>query len=433
MKKIKVAIIGGGLTGLVTAYKLAKNGHDVSILEKGSDLGGLMSGFEINGTSLEKAYHHIFRTDKYIINLVNELGLEDKLIWNESSIGLYYDGNLYPFVTPIDLLKFKPLDIISKIRLGLVGIYLQKTKNWKKFIDVSAVKWLEKWCGKKGYKVVWEPLLKGKFHDYYHNVSMAWMWARIHTRANSKVKGEVKEKLGYLEGGFEIISKALEKNIKKNKGKIILNTNIENIIETNGKVKITIHGEEKLFDKVIACIPSSVLSRLIDQNKYNIYIDKLNNIDYLGSVMLIFSSKQCLSKYYWHNINDCKSPFLAFIQHTNLIDKSNYNNEHIYYLGAYLPHDHKYFKWSDEKIQKEFFDYLNKIFPKFDQKQISSKHIFKLIDAQHVVDVNYKSKILDYQTPINNLYLSNFSQIFPEDRGVNFAVREGCKISELVG
>jgi protoporphyrinogen oxidase len=433
MKNENIAIIGAGLTGLTAAYRLSKKGHKVTVLEKSQDIGGLMGGFEINGTSLEKAYHHIFKTDTDIIDLVKELRIEDKLEWHESSIGLYYEGKLYPFVTPLELLRFGGLDLISKIRMGVVALYLQKTNNWKKFVEIPAAEWMEKYCGKNAYKVIWEPLLKGKFHEYYDKVSMAWLWARIHTRGNSKEKGEVKEKLGYFKDGFRVISDALEFEIKKNGGRILTNINTDSIRETkNGKVKLTIDGQAKEFDKVIAAVPSHVLGKLIDSKKHEKYITKLNSIDYLGALVVIFSTPQSLSKYYWHNINDLESPFLALIQHTNLINKANYKNENVYYLGTYLPQTHKYFGAPEKEIYKDFFTYLKKIFPKFDEKKITSKFVFKLGNAQHVVDTSYFQKIPEYKTPIKNLYLANFSQIFPEDRGTNFAVREGNKISKLV-
>jgi protoporphyrinogen oxidase len=431
--KRKIAIIGGGITGLTIAYKMAKSGDKVVVYEKSDSLGGLLGGFKINGTNLEKAYHHIFKTDKDIISLIKELKLGKNLEWHDSSIGLYYNKSLSPFETPIDLLKFRELNLLDKFRLGVVALYLQATKNWQKFEKVTAVEWMEKMCGKRAFEVIWLPLLKGKFHDKYKTVSMAWLWARIHTRANSKEKGDIKEKLGYMKNGFEEIVKKLEKEIKTNGGNIIMNTDIKKIDKSeNGKLKVVIGNKEEEFDKVVACVPSNVLARLIDQKKYKDYIEKLNSIDYLGAITLIFSSKQSLSKYYWHNINDIKSPFLAFIQHTNLVDKSNYKNEEIYYLGTYIPHEHEFFKMDDNEIAKTFYTYLKKMFLDFDENQIKSQFVFKLKNAQHIADTKYASKIPGYVTPIDNLYLSNFSQIYPEDRGINYSVREAKKIIKMI-
>ncbi len=406
--KSKILVVGGGITGLVAAYRLLQKKYQVTIFEKSEDLGGLLGGFKIEGTNLEKAYHHIFKGDKEIIALIKELGLENKLKWYESKTALYYEGKVYPFAGAMDLLKFKPLSLIDKLRLGLVKIYLEKKNNWKKFENVLAYKWMKKWCGDRAYRVVWEPLLKGKFSDRYKDISMAWMWARIHTRGNSKGKpadakgfGVAREYLGYMNGGFQLIIDELEKRIKKMGGRI----EMRNEILDFGKL-------EKEYDKIISTAP-------------------IENIGYLGAVTVVFSSKQNLSKFYWHNINDTKSPFLAFIQHTNLVGTENYGDKNIYYMGTYLPQNHKYFTCKDALIEKDFFGYLKKIFPEFKEKEIEEKFVFKFKYAQHIVTTNYQSSISNLQSN-NKVIQANFAMIYPEDRGVNYAVREGEKAAVLI-
>ena len=394
---MKIAIVGAGLTGLVAGYRLSQKGYTVTIFEKSDDIGGLMGGFKIADTSIEKVYHHIFSTDKYIIELIKELGLVDRLSWHEDNVGLYYDEKLYPFMGAIDLLKFKPLDILSKIRLGLVKVWLQYDNNWQKYENELAYQWMEKWCGEKAYQVIWKPLLKGKFHNKYKEVSMAWLWARIHTRGGSK--------LGYLEGGFRVIADELAKRIKEKGGEIKLNQafDVERLPRPSG-------ARNDEYDKIIYTGPSK-------------------EIEYLGAVNVVFTTQQSLSKYYWHNINDTNSPFLCFIQHTNLIDKKEYGGKNVYYLGTYLPNEGGLMDKSDKDIQKVFFDYLIKVFPKFDKTQIDKSWVFKFKNAQHIVKKNYtvpKSK-LDTKT-----YQANFAMIYPEDRGTNFAVREGNKVADII-
>ena len=376
----KVIIVGAGLTGLVAGYRLSQKGYKVTIYEKGSNIGGLMGGFKIANTSLEKAYHHIFKTDKYIIDLIKELGLQDKLKWHPEKTALYYENEMYSFMGAVDLLKFKPLSLMSKIRLGLVKIWLEKDNSWEKYKLITAVEWMKRYCGENGYEVIWEPLLKGKFHNYYDKISMAWLWARINTRANSDGF------LGYLDGGFMQIAEKLAEKIKENDGEIKLNT------EYDFKNKL---------ENIIYTGPSK-------------------EINYLGAINVVFTSEQNLSPYYWHNINDVNSPFLALIQHTNLVDKKQYGNKHVYYLGTYGDSEQNVDNW---------FDYLKKIFPKFKEELVEKKWVFRFNKAQHVVDTRYKipkSKIE------NNIYITNFAQIFPEDRGTNFAVREGMRVADLM-
>lgn len=435
---MKIAIIGGGFTGLTAAYELSKQNHEITLFEKGNELGGLASGFEMHGESLEKTYHHIFKTDTNIISLVEELGLTDKLEWRDSSVCIYYNGKTYPFGGAMDLLKFEPMSFLARFRQGIVIFYLQKEKSWKKLVKVSAYDWMKKYSGSEAMEVIWEPLLKGKFDRFYNRISMAWLWARLHVRANSRKFGEG-EKLGYFNGGFNVIISELEKRLRQKNVDIQTGADIKKLLRDGTKVKVIIEedGNEIIhdFDKVICTVPSHVFANLVehDINITEEYINKLKSIDYLGAICLVFSSEQNLSNYYWHNINDLKAPFLAFIHHTKLIPKERYGGKYVYYIGAYLPHESEQFNLTDEDLIKNWFDYLNKIFPDFDASKVVQKNLFRLRNGQHIVDLDYESKIPDYKTPVPNVYLSNFSQIFPEDRGTNFAVREGRKISQLFG
>ena len=381
----KIALIGGGIGGLTAGYYLSKKGHRVTIFEKESFLGGLAGGFKMEGENLEKLYHHFFKTDKDLINLLKEVGLEKKIIWNKSSTGLYWKSKMYPFNGAMDLLKFKPLGLVDKFRMGMAALYLGFDKNWQKYEDKTAVEWVKRWMGEKGYEVVWKPLLQGKFHKYYKDISMAWLWARIHTRGNSKnEKGE--EVLGYIDGGFEILVDRLADLIEDNSGEIKLKNEIRDTKDL-----------EKNFDLVIDTRPDKEVS-----------------------------SDQSLSEYYWHNINDSKSPFLAFIQHTNLVGRGKYNNKNIYYLGAYVPQDHEFLEMDEKKLINQWFDYLKKIFPGFDKTRAKNMSVFRFKSGQHIVSRKYKVKSYKVNEKV---YRMNFAQIYPEDRGINFGIREAKKIT----
>lgn len=430
---MKIGIIGGGFTGLTAAYYLSKAGHKICLFEKNSSLGGLAGSFEIEGYPIEVAYHHLFKTDTDILSLVNELGIQNKLKWFDSSVAIYYAGNLYPFMTPLDLLKFKPLSFFNRLRAGIVALFLQKFRNWKIFTKITALEWMYKWAGKQVTEVIWKPLLVGKFSNFYDKVSMAWLWARIYTRGRSKQRGDIREKLGYFEGSFKVVVDALEKRIKENGGEIFLNQNIKEVRSQNSKPEILFEDQSVLgFDKIIATVPSHVFKSIAYKNKETIYSKKLDKVEYLGAVLMIFSSTQKISDYYWHNINDYSAPFLVFINHTKLVPKEWFNNRYVYYIGSYVPHDHKYFSFTDDQIKLLWFKYLKKVFCDFQEEKISEIKIFRLKYAQHIVTTDYESTIPEYQTDLENIFLSNFTQIFPEDRGTNFAVREGRKISVKV-
>ncbi len=428
----KIAVIGAGYTGLTIAYRLGQHGYQVTIFDKEDEIGGLTAGFQLDGVSLEKIWHFLYLSDKYALALAEELGVRDKLIFHNSTVSTYYDGKVYPFMSAKDLLLFEPLSFINRIRTGAVGVYLRLIKNWQPLTKITAYEWMKKYAGKQATEVIWRPLLEGKFGTYYDKVIMSWLWGRIKVRVDSKES--TGEKLGYFNGGFSILTDALVNKIQGQGGEIKLNTNIKKIISANNKVTIITEDGEEKFDAVASTTPSGVFAELIKNNKQvtESYLQKLKSIVYIGAIVMTFSSKQKISPYYWHNVNDKSVPFIAFLANSELAGAETYQGKNIYYIGFYAEHDHPYFKKEDEKIMDEWLDGIQKIFPDFDHSQITDRALFKFKNVQHIVGLGYKSKIPAHQTPLKNVYLSNFSQIYPEDRGLNFAIRDGEKIAKMI-
>ncbi len=436
----KIAVIGAGFTGLTTALRLAQAGHDVTLMERAENLGGLASGFTLDsGQPLERAYHFTYKTDTENQKLAKELGVADKLKFHPSSIGTFYDGKVYPLMTPIDLLKFPGLTFIQKIRTGVVALYLQRVRNWQKLTKITAMDWLTKYNGEAATKVIWEPLLKGKFsEEHYRDVTMAWLWGRIHVRQVSKDKGEVVEKLGYFDGSWSVLVDGYEKKLRELGVTIKTSTTLEEInYDAKGqKPYVVVKGKKHSFDRIVTTTPSNVLARLTANcsQMTKKYADNLNSIPYLDAVLMVFTSKQKLSDYYWHQFSDKNAPFLVLLDLTNLTQDADetYDGNHVYYIGAYPAKGEELFKQSDKQITADWYDGVRKMFPEFDESQVQEAHVFKYIDAQHIVTIGYEELIPDYQTPIPGVYLSNFTQIFPEDRGINFAIREGEKVANIV-
>jgi protoporphyrinogen oxidase len=431
MKK-KVAIIGGGFAGLSAAYHLGKEGVEVTLYEREKTLGGLAGGFSLLNMPLEKAYHFFYKTDKHLLGLAKELGIGEKAAFYKSSTATYYGGKLYRFMSAKDLLTFTPLPFFDRIRFGVTALYLQFLKNWRPLSKVTAYDWLMKWAGPKVTEVIWEPLLKGKFNKYYKVIAMSWLWRRIQIRAVSTDKDG--EMLGYFHGGFVAIVDAAEQKIRDFGGTIITEQGIDRIESSENGAAVIVNGERQEFDAVIATVPSPAFARLIENNTQvsKGYLDKLKSIDYLGAVIMVFATDQEISPYFWHNINDSSIPFLVLLSTSALVGTESFNGKHIYYIGAYVPVEHRYFSQSEEEIAREWKDGLKKMFPHFDEGKILEEKFFRFKDAQHIVGTDYIDKIPAYQSPVPHVYLSNFSQIFPDDRGTNYAIEEGKKIAAQV-
>jgi len=425
-----ILIVGGGFTGLTAALRLAADeNHAVTLVESTPQLGGLAAGFPLAGTSLEKTYHHLFLTDTSILDLVRELGLADQLRWCDSSVGIFRDGRIHAFKTPQDLLRFDPCNFSGRWRTGLAALYLKYQKNWRGFAPVTAHDWMTRACGASAMASIWTPLLKGKFDRHYQAVSMAWLWARIHVRANSR-SGTGGEKLGYFHGGFNIVTTALEKELRRRGVTIRTGTAVTAL---SARRTAEINGETVPFDECLFTGPSPALARLLPAaDEYRAYTEKLQSIAYLGAICLVFTSDQNLGDYYWVNVNEPDAPFLVFLNHTRLVGREAYGGRHVYYIGAYLAPEGGVFGLPDAELTARWLGYLAKMFPEFDPGRLGEKHVFRFRAAQHIVDTQYAEKIPDYRTPLPGVWLANFSQIFPEDRGTNFAVREGEKVARMI-
>ncbi len=427
---MKIGIVGAGVAGMTAAHRLVKAGHEVEIFEASSYAGGLAAGFPVAGTTMEKYYHHIFTSDTCIRGLVDELGIRESLHWLTSQMGFTYKGKLYPFGTPLQLLKFTPLPLLDRIRFGLQALYLGKVNDWKKYEAVTGYEWMKKHSGEALLRIIWEPLLKGKFGRFYDKVAMAWLWARIHTRASSR-KG-TQEKLGYFKGGFEVFHQALADSIQKAGVKIHFKQPITRVLTANGKLKgLEVGGKELNFDRVIFAAATPIFLKTCPELPPD-YVKRLTQLDFLGAQCLILVMKQKFSDMYWINIADADIPILALIEHTNFAPLDWYQGKHLMYVGNYLPQDHKYFKMKKEEIFSELLPHLKKINPAFEESWLEEYFLFQDLYAQPVVPLHYSGLKPGYETPIENVFLANMALVYPEDRGTNFAVDVGNKVAHLI-
>lgn len=429
---MRIGIIGGGIAGLTAAYELAKKGHRVAVFEKGAGLGGQASTFPIEGTRLERFYHHLFTSDRHIIQLINELGLSPRMRWIDSKVGLFHGGRVYDFVTPLDLLRFTPLSLPNRLWAGLISLYLQRQTNWQKYEGVTAKEWLEKHTGKSVYDAIWEPLLRSKFGDSYDEVSMTWFWGKMRLRFGSRPKGMQKEQLGYMEGSFQFLIVELEKQIREMGGEVHTNAPVERIVVKDGRaVGLRSQVPTCDFDAIIATVPSFAFTKMVTELPSD-YVGKLRHAKYQSALCLVLKMKRSLSHIYWMNISDPSIPFVAAIEHTNYMPPDFYNGKHVLYLSNYLPLDSLLFSLSRDELLQKYLPHVQRINPEFDLEWVEESWLFRDDAGQPIVTCNYSQQVPDHQTPIKGLYLANTTQIYPEDRGMNYSVHLGQKIANIV-
>lgn len=426
-----VTIIGGGFTGLMSAYELAKKGISVTVLEATAEIGGLAGAFDVGDVKLDRFYHHWFTNDTEVMNLIQELGLNDQIITQPTNTGIYYSNNFYKLSTPWDLLNFQPLKFIDRIRLGLLTLRARKVKDWKVLEKKTAREWLIELGGKNVYEVVWEPLLKGKFGPYAEKVSAVWFWNKLKLRGGSRGKsGE--ERLAYFKGGFIALANALADRIQALGGEIKVNTPAIDISFIDGLWHTTTLQEKIVSHYVIATIALPLVSDMIKNWASKEYIQSLNRIQYIGNICLVLELNRSLSQTYWLNVNDSSFPFVGLIEHTNFEKTDTYGGHHIVYLSKYLPYTDRLYAMQSQEFLDFSLPFLKKMFPTFDRNWILKAHLWKDRWSQPVVEKDYSLLIPNHITPYKGFYLTSMAQIYPEDRGTNYAIREGKKISDLV-
>ena len=417
---MNIGIIGAGVTGLTAAYDLASAGHAVTVYEARPYVGGLAAGFKDPRWDwhLEHFYHHIFASDKAIIGFVKELGLEETLFFPRPTTSIYHQGDLYPLDSPLRVLQFEPLPFLDRVRFGAVAAFLRFNPFWRPLERVTAHAWLQKALGKRAYTILWQPLLEGKFGTYYQQVNMAWFWARIVKRT---------ARLGYFEGGFQRFLDGLADKVREQGAEIKLAHHVRGIHPaSNGCIRLELRAGDQTHARVLAtCSPSMLKARTPALPAC--YTADLEALKSMGAVVMVLALNQSVTdEHYWINIPKREGfPFLAFVEHTNYVDTSHYGGDTIVYCGDYLQPEHPYFEMSPEALLERFIPGIQRINPRFNRDWIRRAWKFSETYAQPVPLVKHSEKIPPLQTPIANLYMANMSQVYPWDRGTNYAVAIG--------
>jgi len=426
---MKIAIIGAGYGGMSAAYDLKKAGHEVTILESADYVGGLASGFKEPhwDWSVEKFYHHWFQSDSSMIGMITELGLKDKVIFPRPLTVMLYKDKFHPFDSILNALRFPGLGFgLNKIRFGFVGLFLRLTNNWQALEKVTADEWMNKWAGKQVYEQMWKPLLIGKFGPFYKDVNMAWMWARIKARTT---------RLGTFEGGFQKFADLFAEKLRGMGVGIRLGMSVKFIKQNQARgLSIDAGGLVESFDKVLVTTSPNLMAKMCPDLPEN-YLKGLLELKSMGAVVMVLSLKHQLSKdgFYWFNLpKEAGFPMLALVEHTNFVSPEHFGGDRIVYAGDYLELGHEYFSMSDEELLERFMPAFKKLNPEFSHEWIKKIWVTKTNYAQPVPLVNHSKNIPSIQTPIEGLYFASMSQVYPWDRGTNFAVEIGRRAARMM-
>jgi protoporphyrinogen oxidase len=448
----RVAIIGAGVAGLTAGHELAKDGWDVDVYERWPGLGGQAATLDVgDGLLLERYYHHLFTSDEDIAELCEELGLE--IDFFPSTVGFFAAGANHAFTTPGDLLRFKPLSPAARIRMGLAVLVLQRRyKEVGPLEGLTARQWVIKAMGAQAWDRLWGPLMRGKFSHRADDISMAWLWARLKVRRQvkgSEARGEV---LGYPRGSFEPIFRRLAEEIEKRGGRVLIDRPAAAISAVDGRFSVTAGGADSFragldprgfttdgaeeYHAVVATVANPIFERLLDDRLRDSlapgYLDKVRSVEYHAALCLLLELDRRFSPFYWTNVADPEVPFLGLIEQANFVGPEVYGGRRFLYVANYVPPDDRLLDLDADGLLAEYEPALRRMNPGYDPSWVRAKWLFREPDAQPIVTLGYRERIPPLQTGVPGLVLANTTQIFPEDRGTNYAVRLGKEVAGAV-
>lgn len=420
-----VAIIGGGFCGLAAGYELAQAGVKVTVLEADERVGGLAGSFTVGGTQLEKFYHHWFTNDRHVMQLIAELGLQDQVVRRPSRTGMYFANTLFRLSTPLDLLRFTPLPFFDRIRLGVLTLRARRVKDWQALEGVTASAWLRQLGGERVYKVVWEPLLRGKFGDMAEEVSAVWFWNKLKLRGGSRGKGGA-EHLAYFRGGFVALAEAMAAFITAQGGEVLTSAPVSALQVENGRATGVVVGDRVItVDAILATTALPIIAALMKRHVPDAAVAQLERIRYLANICIVLELQRSLSDIYWLNVNDPGFPFVGVIEHTNFEDKASYGGRHIAYLSKYLPENDALYQMQDAEVVDYTLTHLQRMFPSLTRDMVQAAHVWRARYAQPLVERHYSRLIPSFHSALPGLMIASMAQIYPEDRGTNYAIRQG--------
>jgi protoporphyrinogen oxidase len=375
---------------------------------------------------------HVGLSESELDALAKELGLDGEILTMATKTGMYFNGRKWRLSTPLDLLGFKPLSIFNRIRLGLLVFQVRRIKNWRTIEGLTIRQWLEPICGKTVFNIVWDPLIKAKFSIYAEQVNAVWMWKKLMLRGGTRnEKGE--EELMYFRGGFGKLIEGMVEAIESAGGLVTTKEEVMSVKVLDNNIvalhtsKDTVFGNQFLFTPAFPII-AKIFRDYSDQG----WINKLIRPRYLGNICLVLRLKKSLSETYWLNVNDPGFPFVGVIEHTNFDLPKNYKGSHIVYLSRYIPVEDPAWDFSDVDYVEFCFENLKRMFPDFDKSWLIDYKIWRSEFAQPVTERNYSKYVPESETPFKNAFISTMAQIYPEDRGTNYAIREGKLIARKI-
>lgn len=424
---MEIAIIGGGLIGLTLADHLSAKGHTVSLFESNDQLGGQCSSVELNSIIVDRFYHAFFTDDFYIVNLIEKLGLKNRIKEKHISYGILKKNQIFPLNNGFDFLKYKPISLFNRFRLIWTLLNGLLTKNWDKQNLISAKEWLIKKGGYTAFSSFWEPMLKKKVIEASETLSSVGICNKLTRAVGETTKQKKENKIGYIQGTLKTLIDAYEKYLIDNGVTIYKNINISNINITSTD-NIILNNFQNSFSKAVFTIPTPSFIKIIPES-YSAYKTGLASLEYIGNYCIILMLKKSFIPFYMVGIGDYECPLTSIIDITKLYDEGEFKGHSICYLSQYFYQYDPYVNNEPSQIYSKITSNLKKHFNLLED-DIIAYTVTKVRYTEPIYNIGYKPPAI--KTPINNVFLVNGSQCFPKPTVMNTSIELATKSIDYI-
>ncbi len=417
----RVAVVGGGISGLVTAYRLARSGVPVTLFEAADRFAGLGGQFEHGGTWYDKYYHVILPTDEHLLALARELGLGDSIYWQETSLGFLYGRKMYRLAGPLDLLRFDPVPFTDRVRLGLTALWAAHVAKPAPLDDITVEDWLRRLSGRRAFDRLWRPLLEAKFGDAYRNIPALWYWASF-----NREKGTDKEIKGYIRGGYRAVAEALIRGARQAGAELRTGSAVENVaLSTGGDrgVRVRVTGEEVAFDSVVFATPFAVVPQIADASTLGPRLQGLPlDLDHQGVINVLLMLRRPLTPYYWLPVVECAMPFRGIVETTRVLRPEDAGGNHLVYLLNYVHRDSEEFARSDEDLESSYATGLLDLVPDLREDEVLSRHVFRTPFVEPMWTPGYSRRVPPLELVPGRVYMATTAQVYPNVTSWNSSI-----------
>ncbi len=417
-------VVGGGMLGLTLALRLAQRGHRVTVYEGAQELGGLASAWQLGDIMWDRHYHVTLLSDTAIRDLLRELDLETQMRWVQTRTGFFVDGELMSMSDTLEFLRFPPLGLLSKLRLGGNIFYASRISDWRRLERVPVGDWLRRWSGEQTFERIWRPLLRAKLGDAWERTSAAFIWATIARMYAARRTGMKKEMFGYLPGGYDLVLRRLGETLEGLGVDIRLGARVSEIAPDEGMLRVEADGAEpEHFDRVAATVAAPVAARLCtalgaDERS------RLEGVDYQGIVCASLLLKRKLADYYVTNITDDWVPFTAVIEMSALVDPADLGGHHLVYLPKYVTADDPVRDLDDDQLRERFVAALLRMYPALQADDVLAFRVSRVRWVFPLPTVGYSERLPPMRSrTVPGLWLVNSSHILNGTLNVNETVQ----------